>query len=106
MNTEQLARYRDAVADDRTGAELEQMIAEVEKKDITVHQARRARVRPAPALPADHPRITLLRYKGLTAWRHDKAPGWKVHKDQGPCRYRLQTVPRPLASWLRSNVRL
>src|SRR5262249_11669026 len=37
MNPEQLARYRQAVADDKPGAELERTIAEVERAGITVH---------------------------------------------------------------------
>ena len=67
MNPEQLARYREAVAGDRLGAELEEIVAELEKADVTVHG--HGALKSAPrGYPADHPRITLLRYKGLTAW--------------------------------------
>src|SRR5580693_4134867 len=37
MNPEQLACYREAVAGDRLGAELEEIIAEIEKADIIIH---------------------------------------------------------------------
>ena len=51
MNPEQLARYREAVAGDRPGAELEGIVAGLEQADITVHghgalSPRRAATRP------------------------------------------------------------
>ena len=91
MNPEQLARYRDAVAGDRAGAELEQIVAEIEKADITVHG--HGALKSAPrGYPADHPRITLLRYKGLTAWQQCAGPGWKV---PGPRTASLHSSERP-----------
>ena len=75
MNPDQLARYREAVASDRPGAELEEIIAEVEKADITIHG--HGALKSAPrGYPADHPRITLLRYKGLTAWKQWPVEPW------------------------------
>jgi uncharacterized protein (TIGR02453 family) len=105
MNPEQLARYRDAVAGDRPGAELEEIVAELEKADITVHG--HGALKSAPrGYPADHPRITLLRYKGLTAWQQWPAGPWLEGaraKDRVVSFFRTS---RALSSWLRSNVRL
>ena len=75
MNPEQLARYREAVASDRPGAELEEIIAEIEKADITIHG--HGALKSAPrGYPVDHPRIPLLRYKGLTAWKQWPVEPW------------------------------
>ena len=105
MNPEQLARYRDAVTGDRLGAELEEIVAELEKADITVHG--HGALKSAPrGYPADHPRITLLRYKGLTAWQQWPAGPWLEGaraKDRVVSFFR---TTRPLCSWLRSNVRM
>ena len=92
MNPEQLARYRDAVAGDRLGAELEEIVAELEKADVTVHG--HGALKSAPrGYPADHPRITLLRYKGLTAWQQwPAAHGWKV---PGPGTASFHSSERP-----------
>ena len=77
MGPEHLERYRAAVASDSPGAELEQVIALIEKAGVTVHG--HGALKSAPrGYPADHPRIALLRYKGLTAWRQ-----WPQHKGQG-----------------------
>jgi uncharacterized protein (TIGR02453 family) len=104
MNPEQLARYRAAVAGDRLGAELEQICAEIEKADITVHG--HGVLKSAPrGYPADHPRITLLRYKGLTAWKQWPVEPWlesALAKDRLISFFR---TARPLRSWLTGNVR-
>ena len=75
MNPEQLARYREAVASDLFGPELEQIAAGLEQAGITVHG--HGVLKSAPrGYPADHPRIALLRYKGLTAWQEWPAGAW------------------------------
>jgi uncharacterized protein (DUF2461 family) len=105
MNPEQLARYREAVAGDRPGAELVQIVAGLEQADITVHG--HGALKSAPrGYPADHPRITLLRYKGLTAWRQWPAGPWLEGARAGDRVVSFFRTTRPLASWLRSYVRM
>ena len=105
MNPEQLARYRDAVASDRPGEELEVIVARLEKADITVHG--HGALKSAPrGYPADHPRIALLRYKGLTAWQQWPAGPWLEGAEARDRVVSFFRTTRPLASWLRSNVRL
>jgi uncharacterized protein (TIGR02453 family) len=103
MNTDQLARYRAAVAGDRPGAELEEIVAEIEKADITIHG--HGALKSAPrGYPADHPRITLLRYKGLTAWKEWPVEPWlesAAAKDRVVSFFR---TAQPLCSWLTENV--
>jgi uncharacterized protein (TIGR02453 family) len=68
MEPDRLARYRAAVAADGSGAELAAIVAELEKSGVEIHG--HAALKTAPrGYPADHPRIDLLRYKGLTSWR-------------------------------------
>jgi uncharacterized protein (TIGR02453 family) len=103
MEPEPLERYRQAVASDGPGAELEQVIARIEKDDITVHG--HSVLKSAPrGYPADHPRISLLRYKGLTAWKQWPVEPWletAAAKDHVMSFFR--TV-QPLCSWLTVNV--
>ncbi len=104
MNPEQLARYRAAVASDRLGAELEQIIAEIEKADITIHG--HGVLKSAPrGYPADHPRIALLRYKGLTAWKQWPVEPWLESTSAKDRLISFFRTARPLRSWLTENVR-
>lgn len=102
MGPEQLARYRAAVAGD-AGADLEQVIAVIEKEDIEIHG--HGALKSAPrGYPADHPRITLLRYKGLTAWKQWPVEPWL---ETASARDRLVSFLRttqPLCSWLTAHV--
>ena len=63
MARDQLERYRDRAADDRLGPELEQLLAQVEKKRLEIWGESLAT---APrGYDTDHPRIALLRRKRL-----------------------------------------
>jgi uncharacterized protein (TIGR02453 family) len=103
MAPDQLDRYRQAVASDRTGGELEDVIAAVEKHGIGV--GGRDALKTAPrGYPADHPRIDLLRYKGLVAWKEWPVEPWletATARDQVTGFLR---ATRPLSTWLAENV--
>jgi len=103
MGPEDLERYRAAVASDGPGPELEQVIARIEKAGISVHG--HGVLKSAPrGYPADHPRIALLRYKGLTAWKQWPVEPWletAAAKDHVISFFR--TV-QPLCSWLTTHV--
>jgi uncharacterized protein (TIGR02453 family) len=104
MNQDQLARYRAAVAHDRRGRELEELIAELEKADITIHG--HGALKSAPrGYPADHPRITLLRYKGLTAWKQWPVEPWLESAQAKDRVVAFLRTTRPLCSWLNHHVR-
>jgi uncharacterized protein (TIGR02453 family) len=102
LSPDQLARYRAAVAHDRLGAELEEIIAAIEKAGITVHG--HGALKSAPrGYPADHPRIGLLRNKGLTAWRQWPVEPWL---ETASAKDRLVSFFRtsmPLTSWLNTH---
>jgi uncharacterized protein (TIGR02453 family) len=103
MAADQLERYRSAVVNDRSGAELERIITTVESHAIEV--AGRDTLKTAPrGYPADHPRIELLRHKGLVAWKQ-----WPVGAWLGTAAAKKRVVEflretKPLHDWLVANV--
>jgi len=74
MNPEQLARYREAVADDKPGAELEQIVAEIEKADITVPGWMVPRPRTASSHSSERPGLSAPG-SGLTSGCEVARPG-------------------------------
>jgi uncharacterized protein (TIGR02453 family) len=99
----QLTRYRTAVAADGTGDELEAIIAVIEKAGYEVHGHDTLKSAPR-GYPPDHPRIGLLRHKGLTAWQHWEPAPW-LHTASSA--ERLESFFRTgaaLSSWLTLNV--
>ena len=100
---DQLERYRQAVADDRTGADLAKVIAEVEGHGIEVHGQDPLKSAPR-GYPADHPRIGLLRYKGLIAWQQWPAEAWLGTAAAAGRITGFLRAARPLSTWLREHV--
>jgi uncharacterized protein (TIGR02453 family) len=103
MDAGQLARYRRAVADDLAGERLRAVLEQVASHDIEVggHEVLKTAPR---GYPRDHPRIELLRYKGLVAWRQ-----WPVQPWLGTpkARDRVAEFLRasdPLNDWLATHV--
>lgn len=70
MEPDTLARYRTAVAADTSGARLGEIVDALEKSGVEVNGHDALKTAPR-GYSADHPRIRLLRYKGLTSWQ-----GW------------------------------
>jgi uncharacterized protein (DUF2461 family) len=103
MAPDQLGRYRDAVASERSGGDLTRAIAAVERHDIDVHG--RDSLKTAPrGYPADHPRIELLRYKGIVAWQQWPVEPWL---ETAAAKDRVAGFLRatgPLTTWLDANV--
>jgi len=67
VDGEQLARFRKAVAADRTGKELAAIVAALQKKGYEIGGQELKRV-PSP-YPQDHPRAELLKHKRLIYWK-------------------------------------
>jgi uncharacterized protein (TIGR02453 family) len=103
MSPEQLDRYRQAVGDERTGAELERIVARLAGKQIEV--AGHGTLKTVPrGYPRDHARAQLLRHKGLTAWKE-----WPVAAWLGTATAKRRIVEflhdaQPLTDWLIRNV--
>lgn len=103
MSTDQLARYRAAVDDEATGTELERLIAAARKKGIEVTGHDQLKTAPK-GYPRDHPRIGLLKYKGLITWRSWPPAAWL---GTAKAKDRIVTFfhdSRPVVDWLDVHV--
>ena len=99
----QLARYRAAVASDLAGPELERIAAVIEKAGLAVHG--HGVLKSAPrGYPPDHPRIGLLRYKGLTAWREWPVAPWLETASAKDRLIDFLRTSLPLVAWLNEKV--
>jgi hypothetical protein len=70
-----LDRFREAESATRTGGKLVSLVETIREAgiDVSGHDA----LKTAPkGYPKDHPRIELLRYKGIIAWREWPAGAW------------------------------
>jgi uncharacterized protein (TIGR02453 family) len=103
MAPDQLDRYRRAVASDLAGPELEQVIAMIEKTGIGV--SGRDTLKSAPrGYPADHPRIGLLRHKGLIAWQEWPAGAWLETTEAKDRVATFLRTTQPMSDWLDTQV--
>jgi uncharacterized protein (TIGR02453 family) len=103
MATDQLDRYRRAVADDRHGRALERVVAQVRGKGVDVHGHEQLKRAPR-GYPQDHPRIDLLRNKGLVAWREWPAGRWLRTAEAKDRVVATLRAAKPLNAWLRDHV--
>jgi uncharacterized protein (TIGR02453 family) len=102
---DQVDRLRAAVADDRTGPELEQAIAAVRSAGLDVASGMEEPLKTAPrGYAKDHPRVELLRWKGCISSKEHGAPKW-LHTKQVATRVAdTWTKATPLVSWLDRHV--
>jgi uncharacterized protein (TIGR02453 family) len=103
MAPDQLDRYRQAVASDVTGGELVAVIGAVRQHKITVHGHEVLKTAPR-GYPADHPRIELLRYKGVVAWQEWPVEPWLTTPAAKKHITGFLVATRPLAAWLATHV--
>ncbi|WP_354642721.1 DUF2461 domain-containing protein [Kitasatospora camelliae] len=100
---DQLDRYRTAVAEDVTGAELERVVERVRKAGPEV--VGRDALKTAPrGYPKDHPRIELLRYKGLIAWQEWEPAAWLGTAEALKRITGFLRSSQPLKEWLDGHV--
>jgi uncharacterized protein (TIGR02453 family) len=103
MDADQLERYRKAVAAEPSGTDLERAIADVRKHDIEIHG-----YEPLKSVPrgyaADHPRVELLRYKGITAWKQWDVAAWLGTAAAKKRITDFLTAAQPLNNWLDEHV--
>ncbi len=99
---EQLGRYRAAVDDDASGAQLESIVADLREGGYEVGAFEVLKTAPR-GYPKDHPRIDLLRQKGIVmsrAWPVGAWLGTRKAKDRVVTCLR---AARPLDAWLRDH---
>jgi uncharacterized protein (TIGR02453 family) len=100
---DQLERYRQAVASDRTGAELEGLIRTLSQTQVDVHGTDPLKTVPK-GYPRDHPRAELLRNKGLVAMKQWPAAGWLGTAAAKKRIVDMLRATRPLCGWLDEHV--
>jgi uncharacterized protein (DUF2461 family) len=103
LAADQLDRYRRAVADDATGADLAVVVDGLRAggHEIGAHE----RLKTAPrGYPRDHPRVDLLRHKGLIVWRAWEPAAWLGTRRAKDRVVGVLRAARPLQSWLEANV--
>src|SRR4051794_23664119 len=75
MANDQLDRFRRAIVDDKTGSELEALVASTRKKGMEVSGHESLKTAPK-GYSKDHPRIELLRQKGMITWKQWPVAPW------------------------------
>ncbi len=100
---DQLDRYRRAVSDGRSGAALVKIVAAARAAKLEVHGHEELKTAPR-GYPKEHPRIDLLRQKGLIAWREWPVGAWL---DTSAPKRRVAEflhASEPLRAWLAKHV--
>ncbi len=102
LEPDELARYRAGVAGP-DGAELAAIVAALSADGVQVHG--HGTLKSAPrGYPADHPRIDLLRHKGLTTWRHWNTEPWLSTPAPLEKTREFFAASAPFCDWLGSHV--
>ena len=100
---DQLERYRLAVAADLSGSEVEVIVTKLTKAGLDVHGTDPLKTAPK-GFSKDHPRVELLRYKGIVAAKQFPVAAWL---GSAKAKSEIQKVLRkaaPLNAWLSANV--
>jgi uncharacterized protein (TIGR02453 family) len=103
MAPDQLDRFRRSVADERKGRELVELVAKIRKRgiDVTAHDV----LKTAPkGYPKDHPRIDLLRHKGLITWKQWPVGAWLGTRKAKQRVVDFLHASQPLNQWLEKRV--
>jgi uncharacterized protein (TIGR02453 family) len=105
MASDQLERYRLAVADDHLGPKLEKAIAEVRKAKAVVSHGMGEPLKTAPrGYPRDHPRIALLQWKGVIGAVDFGAPSWITGSSVVSRVEKAWAATKPIQTWMDSHV--
>jgi uncharacterized protein (TIGR02453 family) len=103
MAKDQLAKFRAAIDDDKTGRQLERAVAMLIDAgiEVTAHDTLKTAPR---GYSVDHPRIELLRMKGCIAWRQWDIGAWLDTSEPKDRVVALLDAAKPLVKWLDTNV--
>jgi len=103
MATDQLARYRRAVDEDEAGGALDAVVAAIRDKghECGPHEALKTAPR---GYARDHPRIELLRAKGVVMWHRWPAAAWLGTRQAKDRVVEVIRAAEPLNRWLDDHV--
>lgn len=103
MAKDQLERFRAAVVAEHTGAEIAAIVAKLAKQGYSVGAIDELKTAPR-GFPKDHPRIDLIRRKGLMVSKELGAPAW-VHTKQAATKIRqVWDGASTMNGWLDAHV--
>ncbi|MCE1178247.1 MAG: DUF2461 domain-containing protein [Micrococcales bacterium] len=102
LATDQLALYRAAAADDLAGPELERILAELAQEGFEPG-GEQLKSRPR-GIPADHPRLELLRHKSLHVSCEFGSPDWLFTPEVADRVRDAWDALRPFTGWLDQHV--
>lgn len=103
MAPDQLRRFRAAVDADATGEEVASLVADLQRRRYSIGAISEVKTAPR-GYPTDHPRIELLRRKGLMAWKEFGTPKW-LHSAGAATKVReAWTGAADLCAWLDAHV--
>jgi uncharacterized protein (TIGR02453 family) len=103
MAKDQLERFRAAVDDETTGTEVEALVSDLVKRKYSIGAIDELKSAPR-GFPKDHPRIELLRRKGLMTSKDFGAPKW-LHTKKAASRVReTWEGAADLCRWLDTHV--
>src|SRR4051794_30757463 len=100
---DQLARFREAIDDDKTGKQIARIVdkARADGIEASAHDI----LKTAPkGYPKEHPRIELLRQKGLIFWQQWPVGPWLGTPKAKERVVGLLRTAKPLMKWLETNV--
>jgi uncharacterized protein (TIGR02453 family) len=103
MMPDQLARFRKSIDADKSGKNLEKVVATVTKSGLDVHAPEELKTAPK-GYPKEHPRIELLRMKGLVAARSWEPAAWLGTAGAKKRVVETLRATKPLLTWLEVNV--
>ncbi len=98
-----LERYRAAVDAEGTGPKLQSLVVSLRQAGLDVHGSEVLKTAPR-GYPRDHPRVELLRCKGLVAMRSWEPAAWLGTAAAKKRVVDLFHAAQPLLEWLRANV--
>ncbi|MDW3216617.1 MAG: DUF2461 domain-containing protein [Ilumatobacteraceae bacterium] len=103
MAKDQLLRFREAVVADHTGAEIAEIVAGLTKRRYTIGAIGELKTAPR-GFDKHHPRIELIRRKGLMASKDFGAPKW-IHTKQAAAKIReVWDAAGDMNAWLDAHV--
>ena len=100
---DQLERLRAAIADNRSGAAIEKLVNAVTAKGIEVSAHDTLKTAPK-GYPKDHPRIELLRMKGMITWKQWPIASWVGTAKAKDRILEVLHAAKPINAWLDKHV--